>query len=210
MALPSVQSQPSDIEGLLARRGIAVSYESIRRRCNKFGLLYARRLRRRHQGFGDTFFIDEAFIKMNGKQYYLWRAVDQDGVVIDVFLQKRRDGMAAKRFFIRLLKHHLGEPRRFVTDKLGSYRVAHRELIPDTTHDTSRYANNRADLSNQPTRVRERGMRRFKSIRQAQRFLGVHAAGYNLYNLGRRLLSVANYRLLRLRAFAAWEKVVAI
>ena len=162
-----------DIEDLLARRGITVSYEAIRLWCNKFGPLYARRLRRRHQGYGDTFFIDEVFIKMGGKQHYLWRAIDQDGEVVDVFLQKRRDSNAAKRFFKRLLKSHQGAPRKFVTDKLGSYRVAHRELSPESIHDTSQYANNRAELSHQPTRVRERGMRRFKSMRQAQRFLGV-------------------------------------
>jgi len=199
-----------DIEDLLAERGINVSYEAIRLWCNKFGPKYATRLKRSHQGYGDTFFIDEVFIKMDGKQHYLWRAVDQDGEVIDVFLQKRRDGRAAKRFFKRLLKKHRETPRKIVTDKLGSYRVAHRELTPDTTHDTSRYANNRAELSHQPTRVRERGMRRFKSIQQAQRFLSVHAAVYNLFNLGRHLISATNYRLLRLRAFASWEKAVAI
>ncbi len=148
-----------DIEDLLAERGIAVSYESIRLWCIKFGSKYARRLRRRHQGYGDTFFIDEVFVKIQGKQHYLWRAIDQDGEVVDVFLQARRDGKAATRFFKRLLKAHGGAPRKMVTDKLGSYGVAHRELHLDSIHDTSRYANNRAELSHQPTRVRERGMR---------------------------------------------------
>ncbi len=152
-----------DIEDLLAVRGIVVSYESVRLWCNKFGPRYARRLKRRHQGFGDTFLIDEVFVKINGIQHYLWRAVDQDGEVVDVLLQSRRNGKAAKRFFKRLLKTHRMEPRKIVTDKLRSYGVAHRELIPDTIHDTSQYANNRAELSHQPTRVRERGMRRFKS-----------------------------------------------
>jgi putative transposase len=198
-----------DIEDLLAVRGIVVSYESVRLWCNKFGPKYARRLKRRHQGFGDTFFIDEVFVKIDGKQHYLWRAVDQDGEVIDVFLQSRRDGKAAKRFFRRLLKTHRSEPRKIVTDKLRSYGVAHRELIPDTIHDTSQYANNRAELSHQPTRVRERGMRRFKSMRQAQRFLKVHAAVYNLFNLGRHLVSAKNYRFFRLRAFASWNCAAA-
>ena len=199
-----------DIEDMLAKRGIAVSYEAIRLWCNKFGSKYAQRLRRKHQGFGDTFFIDEVFVKIQGKQHYLWRAVDQDGEVVDVFLQKRRNGKAAKRFFRRLLRNHQGEPRKIVTDKLGSYGVAHRELIPESIHDTSQYANNRAELSNQPTRVRERGMRKFKSMRQAQRFLGAHAAVYNLFNLGRHLVSAKNYRYFRLRAFVSWEKAVAI
>jgi len=198
-----------DIEDLLAARGIVVSYESVRLWCNKFGPKYARRLKRRHQGFGDTFFIDEVFVKIDGKLHYLWRAVDQDGEVVDVYLQSRRDGKAAKRFFKRLLKAHLYEPRKIVTDKLRSYGVAHRELIPDTIHDASQYANNRAELSHQPTRVRERGMRRFKLMQQAQRFLTVHAAVYNLFNLGRHHVSAKNYRFFRSRALASWNCAVA-
>ncbi len=198
-----------DIEDLLAERGIAVSYESIRLWCIKFGSKYGKRLRRRHQGYGDTFFIDEVFVKIQGKQHYLWRAVDQDGEVVDVFLQHRRDGKAAKRFFKRLLKKHEGEPRKIVTDKLRSYAVARRELIPNTIHDTSQYANNRAELSHQPTRVRERGMRRFKSAHQTQHFLSAHAAVYNLFNLGRHLISAKYYRLFRQRAFVSWEYATA-
>ncbi len=198
-----------DIEDLMAERGIAVSYESIRLWCIKFGPKYARRLRSRHQGFGDTFYIDEVFVRIQGKQHYLWRAVDQDGEVVDVFLQARRDGRAATRFFKRLLNAHGGEPRKIVTDKLRSYGVAHRELIPDTIHDTSQYANNKAELSHQPTRVRERVMRRFKSTQQAQRFLTVHAAVYNLFNLGRHLVSARNYRVFRSRAFASWNCIAA-
>ncbi len=197
-----------DIEDLLAERGIDVTYEAIRLWCNRFGPEYATRLRRSHRGYGDTFFIDEVFVKIDGIQLYLWRAVDQDGEVVDVYLQKRRDGAAAKRFFKRLLKTHRDEPRKIVTDKLRSYGVAHRELIPDSIHDTSQYANNRAELSHQPTRVRERGMRRFKSIIQAQRFLDVHSAVYNLFNLGRHLVSAKIYRSLRLCAFTSWKSAV--
>ena len=167
-----------NIEDLLAERGIDVTYEAIRLWCNRFGPKFAARLRKKHRGYGDTFFIDEVFIRIDGKQHYLWRAVDQDGEVVDVYLQKRRDGAAAKRFFKRLLKKHHDEPRKIVTDKLRSYGVAHRELIPDTIHDTSQYANNRAEFSHQLTSVRERCMRRFKSIVQAQRFFGVHSAVY--------------------------------
>ncbi len=121
--------------------------------------------------------------------------MDQDGDVIDVFLQERRDSQAAKRFFNRLITSNQGNPRMIVTDKMGSCRVAHRELIQDTIHDTSQYANNRAELSHQPTRVRERGMRKFKSVPQAQRFLSAHAEVYNLFNPGRHLLSAKNYRM---------------
>ena len=199
-----------DIEDLLAERGITVSYEAIRLWCNKFGPRYARRLKRRHQGFGDTFFIDEVFVKIYRKQQYLWRAVDRNGEVVDVFLQARRDGEAAKRFFERLLTNHQGEPRKIVTDKLRSYGVAHRELIPSTIHDTSQYSNNRAELSHQSTRVRERGMRRFKSAQQAQRFLSVHAVVHNLFNLGRNLISTKHYRLIRQGAFASWKYATAL
>ncbi len=180
---------------MLAERGINVTYEAIRLWCYKFGPKYSAKLKRKHRGFGDTFFIDEVFVRIDGKQHYLWRAVDQDGEVVDVYLQKRRDAAAAKRFFKRLLKKHSDEPRKIVIDKLRSYGVAHRELMPDAIHDTSKYANNRAELSHQPTRVRERGMRRFKSVQQAQRFLNVHATVYNLFNLGRHLISARHYRL---------------
>jgi putative transposase len=171
-------------------------------------------LKRKHRGYGDTFFIDEVFVKINGQQHYLWRAVDQDGEVVDVYLQARRDGAAAKQFFKRLLRSHSGEPRKIVTDKLRSYGVAHRELIPEVIHDTSQYANNRAEQSHEATRVRERGMRgpasrRFKSVKQAQRFLGAHAAVSNLFNLGRHLVRAQHYRDLKMSAFSEWSRAVA-
>ena len=198
-----------DIEDLLAERGITVSREAIRLWCIKFGVIYSRRLKRKHRGYGDTFYIDEVFIKINGKQYYLWRAVDQDGEVVDVYLQAKRDGAAAKRFFKRLLRSHGGEPRKIVTDKLRSYGVAHRELIPDTIHSTQQYENNRAEQSHEVTRVRERGMRRFKSVRQAQRFVTAHAAVSNLFNLGRHFVRAEHYRDLRMSAFGQWSRAVA-
>ena len=198
-----------DIEDLLAERGNTVSRESIRLWCIKFGALYARRLKRKHRGYGDTFYIDEVFVKINGKQHYLWRAVDQDGEVVDVYLQAKRDGAAANRFFKRLLRSHGGEPRKIVTDKLRSYPVAHRGVMPEVIHITDQYANNRAEQSHEATRVRECGMRRFKSMRQAQRFLGAHAAVSNLFNLGRHLVSAQHYRDLRISAFGQWSRAVA-
>ena len=131
------------------------------------------------------------------------------GQVIDVYLQAKRDGAAAKRFFRRLLRSHRGEPRKIVTDKLRSYGVAHRELIHAALHSTQQYENNRAEQSHEATRVRERGMRRFKSVRQAQRFLGAHAAISNLFNLGRHLIRAEHYRNLRVSAFADWSMAVA-
>ena len=198
-----------DIEDLLAQRGMTVSREAIRLWCIKFGAIYTRRLKRKHRGYGDTFYIDEVFVKINGIQHYLWRAVDQDGEVVDVFLQARRDGAAAKRFFKRLLRSNGGEPRKIVTDKLRSYGVAHRELIPEAIHSTELYENNRVEQSHEATRARERGMRKFKSIRQAQRFLDAHAAVHNLFNLGRHLVRAEHYRNLRMSAFTEWGRAVA-
>ena len=126
-----------------------------------------------------------------------------------MYLQRKRDGAAAKRFFKRLLRSHGGEPRKIVTDKLRSYGVAHRELAPETIHSTNQYENNRAEQSHEATRVRERGMRRFKSVRQAQRFLGAHAAVSNLFNLGRHLVGAEHYRNLRISAFNEWSRAVA-
>ena len=128
---------------------------------------------------------------------------------MDVYLQTKPDGAAAKRFFARLLRSYGGDPRKIVTDKLRSYGVAHRELIPETIHSTQQYDNNRAEQSHEAARVRERGMRKFKSVRQAQRFLGTHAAVSNLFNLGRHHVRAQHYRDLRVSAFAEWEAVVA-
>jgi putative transposase len=198
-----------DIEDLLAERAIEASYESVRLWRNKFGPLFSKRLKRRHPGFGDTFFIDEVFVTIAGRRHYLWRAVDQDGDVVDVYLQARRNAEAAKRFFRRLIRSHRTSPRKIVTDKLGSYGVARRALMPETIHSNGRYANNRAELSHQPTRARERGMRRFSSPEQAQRFLSAHAVVYSLFNLQRHLASAASYRFRRARAFKHWNEAAA-
>ena len=131
------------------------------------------------------------------------------GDVVDVYLQARRDAAAAKRFFRRLVRSHGGEPRRIVTDKLRSYGVAHRELIPEVIHSTQQYENNRAEQSHEATRVRERGMRRFKSMRQAQGFVTAHASVSNLFNLGRHLVRAQHYRDLRVSAFNQWSRAVA-
>ena len=198
-----------DIEDLLAERGITVSREAIRLWCIKIGAIYTRRLKRKHRGYGDTFYIDEVFVRINGKQDYLWRAVDQDGEVVDVYLQAKRDGAAAKRFFKRLLRSHGREPRKIVTDKLRSYGVAVRELMPDVIQSTKQYENNRAEQSHEATRVRERGMRRFKSVGQAQSFVTAHAAIHNLFNLGRPMVGAQHYRDLGISAFTEWSRAVA-
>ncbi len=178
-----------DVELLLAERGIMVSYESIRRWCLKFAASFADRVRRRRPQPGDKWHLDEVFIRIQGEVRYFWRAVDQSGVVLDVLVQRRRDGAAAKRFFKPLLKGLQYTPRVLVTDKLKSYGVARRELLPDADHRESRYLDNRAENSHRPTRRRERQMRRFKSMRQAQRFLSAHAFISGHFRLRRHRMS---------------------
>jgi putative transposase len=198
-----------DVEDLLAERGITVSYEAIRRWCQKFGPDYVRKLKRRQGRLGDVWYLDELFVRINGQQQYLWRAVDQDGDVIDILSQPRRDRHAAERFLRRLVRGQGKKPLRIITDKLKSYGAAKRTILPGVTHDLRQYANNRAELSHQPTRMRERQMRRFKSSRQAQRFLSAHGVITNLFRVGRQHLSSSNHRLLRLRSFSIWRAVTA-
>ena len=144
---------------------------------------------------------------IQGKRQYLWRAVDQAGDVIDILVQPRRDRGAAERFFRKLLKSQGAEPLRLVTDKLRSYGAAHRTIMPSVRLDTRQYANNRAEVSHQPTRQRERQMRRFKSPGQAQRFLSSQGIILNLFRVGRHLVSSTNHRTLRDRAFGVWRQV---
>jgi putative transposase len=194
-----------DVEELLAKRGIIVSYESIRQWCRKFGPEYARKLKRRQGRLGDVWHLDEVFVKIRGERHYLWRAVDQDGDVIDILVQRYRNARAAKRFFRKLLKGQGSAPWRLVTDKLKSYGAAHRMTMPSVAHDTGQYANNRAEVSHQPTRQQERLMRGFKSAGQAQRFLSVHGAIQNFFRFARHQMRSENYRLLRTRSFKEWS-----
>jgi putative transposase len=198
-----------DVEDLLAERGIVVSYETVRQWCRTFGPDDARRLTRRHGRLGDTWFLDEVFVTINGQRQYLWRAVDQDSDVIDILVHPRRDGSAARRCFRRLLRSQRQAPCRLVTDKLASYRVAHRDLMPSVTHDTAPYANNRADASHQPTRQRERHMQGFRSPDHAQRFLHVHGVVQNLCRVGRHRRRAVHHRWLRARACTVWNAVTA-
>ena len=196
-----------DVEELLAQRGVIVSYESIRRWCLKFGPRFRRRLRCREGRLGDTWHVDEVFIRIQGKLRFLWRAVDQDGDVVDFLVQKRRDAKAAKRFFNKALKGQGAEPARLTTDGLKSYPPAAREVLPGARHDTSQYANNRAEVSHQPTRQRERQMRHFKSPCHAQRFLALHSRVNNLFRYGRHLMRASTHRMFRARAFFVWQLV---
>jgi len=158
---------------------------------------------------GDIWHLDELFVNIQGKRHYLWRAVDQDGDVIDILVQKHRNARAAKRFFRKLMKGQGTAPWRLVTDKLKSYSAAHRQVMPSVVHDTRQYAINRAEVSHQPTRQRERQMRCFKSAGQVQRFLSVHGVILNFFRFARHQMRSENYRLLRARFFKEWSVATA-
>jgi len=199
-----------DVETILAARGVVVSYESIRDWGLRFGRLFANQLKRRRPRPGDKWFMDEVFLRIGGKQHYLWRAVDQDGNVLDILVQSRRNAKAARRLFRKLLKSLQYTPRVIVTDKLKSYAAAKREILPHTEHRQSRYLNNRAEVSHQPTRRRERQMQRFKSARHAQRFLSTHGRIHNHFQLRRHRLSAVEYRTVRDKAFRTWRDVAGV
>jgi putative transposase len=160
---------------MMLERGVVVSHETVRQWCAKFAQTYANELRRRRPRRGDRWHLDEVYIKINGRCHYLWRAVDQDGNVLDILVTSRRDAKAATRFFPKLLTGWQDVPRVLVTDKLASYPVAHRRLMRSVEHRRSKYLNNRAENSPQPTRTRERAMKRFTSAGHAQRFLSCGA-----------------------------------
>jgi putative transposase len=196
-----------EVETILAQRGIVVSYESIRAWGLRFGRTFANALKRRRPRPGDKWHLDEVFIRIRGKLHDLWRAADQHGTVLDVLVQSRRDTKAAKRFFKKLLKGLRYVPRVIVTDKLRSYGAAKRKILPGVEHRQSRYRNNRAEVSHQPTRRRERHTQRFKSARHAQRFLASHGPIHNLFQLRRHLRTAPEHRAARDRALQAWREV---
>lgn len=199
-----------EVETILAERGIIVSYESIRAWGLRFGRAFANALKKRRPRPGDKWHLDEVFIRIPGKRHYLWRAVDQHGTVLDILVQSRRNTKAAKRFFKKLLKGLQYVPRVVVTDKLKSYGAAKREILPGVEHRQSRYLNNRAEVSHQPTRRRERQMQRFKSARQAQQFLSSHGQIHNLLQLRRHLLTANDHRAARDNAFRIWRDVSGV
>ena len=199
-----------EVEELMLARGVVLSYETIRRWCAKFGQAYANQLRRRRAQPGDRWHLDEVFIRINGIAHSLWRAVDQHGNVLDVLVQPRRNAKAAKRFFRKLLKGLQYVPRVIVPNRLGGYRVAHREIVPSVAHRRSKYLNNRAENSHQPTRQRERAMKRFKSARHAQRFLSAFSGISPHFRPRRHLLSAAEYRQVMADRFAVWNEITGV
>jgi putative transposase len=188
------------VEELLAARGITVSHETVRRWALEFGQAFADQIRRRLPRAGDKWHLDEVAITIAGAKHWLWRAVDRDGLVLDVLVQSRRDKKAAERLLRKLLKRQGRTPRVMVTDKLASYPAAKRELMPGVEHRRHKGLNNRAENSHQPTRRRERQMKRFKSAGQAQRFLSAHDQINNLFPLCRDHVTATEYRAMRTRA----------
>src|SRR3984893_3594604 len=194
-----------DVEELLAERRLAVSYETVRRWVLKFGPGITRKLRRCRPRPSDRWHLDEMVVRIAGKRMYLWRAVDHEGEVLDMLVQRRRDKRAALRLMRKLLRKQGFAPELLTTDKLGSYGSAFRHLRLTCPHQQGLRQNNRAENSHQTVRRRERKMQRFKSAASAQRFLSVHAAVYDTFNLQRHLVSRSTLRIFRSEAAAQWR-----
>src|ERR687897_2279519 len=198
------------VEEMLAARGIIVSHETVRQWARKFGQAFANQIRRRLPSPGDKWHLDEVCLMIRGTMHWLWRAVDQDGFVLDVLVQRRRDKRAAKRLLRKLLKRQTRVPRVMITDKLASYSGAKDEVMPSVEHRRHKGLNNRAENSHQPTRRRERQMKRFTSAGQAQRFLSAHDQINNLFHLRRDHLPARQYRAARTQAFQTWAEVTSV
>src|SRR5712675_1110696 len=198
-----------DVEELLAERGLDVSYETVRRWVLKFGPTICGKLRQHRPRPSDCWHLDEMVVRIAGKHMYLWRAIDYEGEVLDMLVQRRRDKRAALRLMRKLLRKQGFTPKSLTTDKLGWYGAAFRHLGLTCPHEQALRANNRAENSHQPVRRRERKMQRFKSAGSAQRFLSVHATVYNNFNLKRHLVSRSILRTFRAEAAEHWQKAVA-
>ena len=198
------------VEEMLLERGIVVSYETVRRWALKFGPAYARRLRRKTPSRRDIWHLDEVVVTIAGQKHWLWRAVDQDGYVLDEIVQRRRDTKAAKRLLKRLLKKQGCPPRRMVTDKLGSYAAARRQIMPAVEHRSHKALNNRAENSHLPLRRRERAMQGFRSPGGLQRFTSVFSAIRNLFVPPHSRRSALATHLHRLAAVAEWKSAACV
>jgi putative transposase len=199
-----------DVEELLAERGITVSYEIVRQWCQKFGQTFAGRLRRRRLRPGDKWHMDEVQLKINGRRHWLWRAVDQDGAVLDILVQERRNQAAAECFLRRVLAGEDRAPRMVVTDKLASHLPALKRVPPHAEHRRHKGLNNRAENSHRPVRKRERALQRYKSPEHAQRFLEPFSAVGNHFRPRRHLLPAERYRQLRAERFRQWREAAQL
>jgi putative transposase len=193
------------VEEMLLKRGIVVSYETVRRWALKFGPAYTRRLKRKTPSRRDIWHLDEVVVTIAGQKHWLWRAVDQDGYVLDEVLQTRRNTTAAKRLLRRLLRKQGCPPRRMITDKLGSYAAAWSQIMPEVEHRPHQGLNNRAENSHLPFRRRERVMQGFRSPRYLLRFVSVFSAVRNLFVPSRSSRSASANHLHRLNTMAEWK-----
>jgi putative transposase len=197
------------VEEMLLERGILVSYETIRRWALKFGADYARRLKRKAPSRSDIWHLDEVVISIRDDKRYLWRAVDQEGYVLDEVVQIHRNTKAARRLLTRLLSKQGRPPKRIVTDKLASYSAAKREVMPKTEHRCHKGLNNRAENSHVPVRKRERMMQGFRSWPGLQRFVSTFSDVRNHFVPPRSQRSALSTHLHRLRAMKEWKSVTA-
>ncbi len=198
------------VEDLLAARGVIVSHQTVRLWVEKFGRHFADNIRRRSCGqLGDKWHLDEAVISIRGKKHWLWRAVDQEGFVLEVLVQSRRDAKAAKRLMRKLLKSQGRAPRVMITDKLRSYGAAKREIMPGVDHRSHKGLNNRAENSHLPFRKRERTRQGFRSVGSLQHFVSIFSAIRNLFVPSQTNRSAVQIRTHRRQAMAAWEAVSA-
>jgi putative transposase len=195
---------------MMLYRGIEVTYESIREWCRKFGQRYAHQVRRKRPYLTDKWHLDEVVITIKGKQYYLWRAVDSEGNVLDILMQRQRDTKAAKRFFRKLLKQQGFAPRVMVTDKLKSYGAAQKQILKSVEHRQHKGLNNRAENSHQPTRTRERRMRKFKSPGLAQRFLSAFGPIRDHFHPKQHQLPAHRYREQLRQRIQDWQEIVGL
>ena len=199
-----------DVEELLAERGVIVTYETVRQWCRTFGQGYANALRRRRPRPGDKWHLDAVFMRSNGATHSRWRAVDQGGAVRDILVRVRRDERTATKFLRTRLKGLAYVPRAVITDKLASDGAAKRQVLPRVEHRRHKGLNNRAENAHQPTRERERRMRRFKSPGHAQRFLAASGPIASHCRPRRHRLTAAASRATRHERFATWRAVVGL
>ena len=201
------------VEDLLHERGIDICHETVRVWWNRFGPMFAAEIRKKRSASMRAhiqwrWHLDEVFVRINGETYYLWRAVDHEGEVLEAFVTKKRDRKAALKFLKRTMKRY-GRPEVIVTDRLRSYRAAMREIGNEARQETGRWLNNRAENSHQPFRRRERAMAKFRSPATLQKFAAVHASVHNHFNQERHLYSRKNFKLNRSAALAEWRELSA-
>ncbi len=199
-----------DVEELMAVRGITLTYETVREWCGKFGQMFANDLRRRRPRPGDKWHLDETRLRIKAQIQYLWRAVDQEGMILDILVQSRRNKAAAKKFFRKLLKGLGYVPRVIITDKLRSYGAAKKEILSSVEHRQHKGLNNRAENSHHPTRERERRMRGFKSAGHAQRFLSAYGLIASYFRPRRHRLEAQDYRDEMKQRFQTWRELTGI